>query len=323
MVGPAYHIGNIKPFQPGGVDYMNREIKGTIFNIQKFSVQDGPGIRTTVFFKGCNLRCVWCHNPESISLRPQLEFYPRNCIGCGKCFEVCPEDVHYFDPIDGRHKLRREDCTGCFTCVSHCYAEAIVGVGRRITAGEVMDSILLDKMYYDQSGGGATFSGGECMLQQDFLAELLTGCHEHAIHTAVDTAGNVEWEWFERVLPVTDLFLYDLKAADSDVHKKLTGSANNRILANLRRLSELGKRIIIRIPFVPGYNDGELAGMREILAPLSVEKVEVLPYHKLGVSKYEALDIKDPSLDAEVPSDQTLDEAVAFLRESGINAVRT
>ena len=291
---------------------------GTIYNIQRFSIHDGPGIRTTVFFKGCNLRCLWCHNPESISRRPEVEFYPERCIGCGRCFDACPTHAHILDET-GAHRIDRSLCEGCLACAGVCYAEALVGVGRQVSAEELLVSILTDRPYYEQSGGGVTFSGGECMTQADFLSEILAACRREGIHTAVDTAGNVPWESFEKVLDHTDLFLYDLKAADSETHRKLTGAGNERILSNLKNLSAAGKRIIVRIPYIPGCNDGEIEAMADILKALAVERVEVMPYHRLGEGKYAALGIEDKTAIA-IPAPQETQAAVELLRSHGINA---
>lgn len=292
---------------------------GTIYNIQRFSVHDGPGIRTTVFFKGCPLHCVWCHNPESISPKPQLEFYPERCIGCGRCFDACPNHAHSVDGA-GVHRIDRALCDGCLKCVDVCYAEALVGVGRRLTVEQLVESISTDIPYYQSSDGGVTFSGGESMAQIGFLQQALVACKGRGIHTAVDTAGEVPWSSFERVLEHTDLFLYDLKAADDAVHRRLTGAGNARILENLRKLCQAGRRIFVRIPYIPGCNDGEIPAMADILRGLPVERVEVLGYHRLGEGKYAALGLPVGEHYA-IPTAQTLEAAAATLRSAGVNAL--
>ena len=184
--------------------------KADIFNIQHFSVHDGPGVRTVVFFKGCNLRCRWCHNPESVRREPQILWYPEKCIGCGNCVARCPQGAHGFK--DGMHTIHRDKCAHCFICCEECYADALVRVGEEREAEDIFREIERNRGYFDESGGGATFSGGECMLQQEPLRELLSLCRQAGIHTAVDTAGNVPWQWFEEMRELADLFLYDLKA---------------------------------------------------------------------------------------------------------------
>ena len=254
-------------------------MKAIIFDIQRNSFVDGPGIRTTVFFKGCNLKCRWCHNPESQSPKRQMMVYKNKCIGCGKCAEVCP------------NKLK--SCDFCGRCEIYCPVDARKVCGREYSVDEVLCEIEKDRAFYDNSGGGATFSGGECMLQLDFLCEILKKCKENGIHTAVDTAGNVPWESFERILPYTDLFLYDVKAVSGELHKSGTGVSNKLILENLKKLSQCAD-IIVRIPVIGGYNDNreEMKKAAEFLHGLGIKKVELLPYHAMGENKYDAIGIK-------------------------------
>ena len=288
---------------------------GKIFNIQRFSTHDGPGIRTTVFFKGCNLHCKWCHNPESISLKPQLELCTDLCIGCGECFKTC----HYHMMTeDGTHIIDRTNCIGCGKCADICYANGIKLVGEEITTEKLLSEILTDKAYYDASKGGVTFSGGECTIQPDFLAELVSMCRREGVHTAVDTAGNVAYSVFEKV--DADMYLYDLKAVDATLHKKLTGVDNKLILENLKRLSDAGKRIWVRIPYVPGCNDGEIAAMAEVLRDINAERVEILGYHRLGEGKYDSLGLERGEY-IEIPSDDVLNAAAELLKANGIPAI--
>ena len=253
-------------------------MKGFIFDIERGSYVDGPGIRTTVFFKGCNLRCAWCHNPESQSPKPQMMFYKNKCTGCGKCKEKCPNHL--------------ESCELCGKCTIYCPHDAREICGKEYTVDEVMREILKDKVFYENSGGGVTFSGGECMLQIDFLEEILKECKKNGIRTAVDTAGHVPYESFERILPHTDLFLYDVKCFDSVKHKQYTGVGNKLILDNLKTLLGTGKAVWVRIPIIPTVNDTE-EEMQQISAFLeahkSYERVELLPYHAMGQHKYSAL----------------------------------
>mgnify|MGYP001540650927 FL=1 len=250
--------------------------KAMIFDIQRNSFVDGPGIRTTVFFKGCNLRCKWCHNPESQSFEKQMLFYKDKCTGCGKCREVCPNHL--------------QSCDFCGKCELYCPAEARKICGREYTSDEVLAEVIKDKAFYDNSGGGVTFSGGECMLQLDFLREILDKCKSAGIHTAVDTAGNVPWESFEKILPFTDLFLYDIKAFGAELHRKGTGVSNELILENLKNLSGRAD-IIVRIPVIGGYNDNdeEIRQIADFLKQIKIIKAELLPYHAMGEHKYTAL----------------------------------
>lgn len=280
---------------------------GVIFDIQRNSFVDGPGIRTTVFFKGCNLRCAWCHNPESQSAAPQMMFYANKCTGCGKCKEVCP------------HHL--EKCDLCGKCAAVCPAGARKLCGKRMNAKEVLAEILPDRAFYDASGGGVTFSGGECMLQIDFLEQLLQCCKENGVHTAVDTAGCVPWEHLERILPYTDLFLYDVKCFSEDLHQSGTGVSNREILANLRRLCALcPEKMLVRVPLIPGFNDGEaeLRAIADLLRETRPAGVEVLPYHRMGEHKYEALGKKAETF--AVPDADTLVRARALLESAARNA---
>ena len=253
-------------------------MKATVFDIERNSYVDGPGIRTTVFFKGCNLRCAWCHNPESQSAKPQMMFYKNKCTGCGKCREKCPNSM--------------EKCDLCGRCSLFCPQDARDICGKEYTVDEVLKEVLKDKSFYEASGGGVTFSGGECMLQIDFLAELLKRCKENGIHTAVDTAGHVPFEFFERIIPYTDLFLYDVKCFDSDKHRQYTGVENQLILKNLKSLLAKSTPVWIRIPIIPTVNDTEeeLQRIKEYLSSCGIpEKVELLPYHAMGEHKYTAV----------------------------------
>ncbi len=255
----------------------------TIFDIQRNSYVDGPGIRTTVFFKGCNLRCAWCHNPESQSAKPQMMFYRNKCTMCGKCKKKCAYAL--------------EKCTFCGKCTIFCPQDAREICGREYTADEVLKIIMKDKAFYDNSHGGVTFSGGECMLQIDFLIEILKACKENGIHTAVDTAGHVPYERFETILPYTDLFLYDLKCFNSEKHKLYTGVGNELILKNLKRLLVTGTPLWIRIPIIPTFNDSEeeLQKIKEYIFSCGApQKIELLPYHAMGEHKYAAIGKEAP-----------------------------
>lgn len=268
---------------------------GIIFDIQDFCTGDGPGIRTTVFFKGCNLSCAWCHNPESQSARKQMLFYRDKCVQCGRCERSCPNGF--------------ARCDFCGKCAFVCPNDARKISGREYTIDEVMDCIRKDAAYYKNSGGGVTCSGGECMLQIDFLQAVLAACKAEGIHTAVDTAGHVPFDYFERILPYTDLFLYDVKCLDSAKHKRYTGVENELILDNLKRLLAIGKPIWVRIPVIPTFNDTE-EEMNEIKRFLdecgTPERVELLPYHTLGEGKYVALGMEGVCFD--VPDEEKMEQ---------------
>lgn len=254
------------------------EKKAVIFDIQRNSFVDGPGIRTTVFFKGCNLRCAWCHNPEGQRKEPQLLFYKNKCTKCGRCKQECPNSL--------------EACDLCGRCVLSCPSDARQICGREYTVREVMREILKDRVFYEASGGGVTFSGGECMLQIDFLEAVLKECKQNGIHIAVDTAGHVPYDSIARILPYTDLFLYDVKCIDAKKHKRYTGVGNELILENLKKLLQAKAPVWVRIPVVSSVNDTE-EEMRKIFQFLQAngypQKVELLAYHAMGAHKYAAI----------------------------------
>ncbi len=279
-------------------------MKGLVFNIQRFSIHDGPGIRTTVFLKGCNLRCFWCHNPESINPGPELQLFLQKCIGCGKCFEICPVNAHQV--IDGQRVFLREICSGCGKCAEFCYAEALVMAGEEMTVEEVVEEVEKDKAFYDNSGGGVTLSGGEALLQKDFAKAILIESKKRGLHTVVDTAGNVPWQLFEEVLPYVDLFLYDIKVLDDKKHRRATGVGNERILDNFSKLAMAGKDICIRIPVIPNLNDNkeEMEKMAAFIKGLNgIHTVELLPFHGLGEGKYESLGMEYQAKGYISPSD--------------------
>ena len=288
-----------------------------ICDIKKFAVHDGDGIRTTVFFKGCSLKCVWCHNPESISFSPQLSYIPQKCIGCGECAKVC--DAHTIS--DKGHIFDRSLCNVKGNCIANCYGEALKIYGTKVTVDYLVEEIMKDKAFYDNSGGGATLSGGECLCQADFCRELLKKLKENGINTAVDTCGNVKREEFDKVIPYTDIFLYDLKAIDPEVHKKCTGKSNELILDNLKYLDEKGCKIEIRIPYVPGYNDDQIQKMGEFLKDFkNISKIKVLHYHNFAGSKYSSVDMEN-TLPQILPTDEEVKKAVEILKSFSLNAI--
>ena len=275
-------------------------MKVKLFDIQKNSYVDGPGIRTTVFFRGCNLKCDWCHNPESQSGNEHIFYYADKCTSCGKCNLVCKNNAINFGKVD------YTKCTFCSECEMFCPNYALKLSGKDCDVDEVIDAIKTDIPFYNSSGGGVTFSGGECMLQADELLELLKRCKNLNIHTAVDTAGNVPWESFERILPYTDLFLYDIKAFSEDLHITGTGVSNKLILENLEKLSDKAN-IKARIPIIPSFNDkeDELKKISNFLHSINIYDVELLPYHILGEVKYKALNM--PLTKYNVPTEEKMD----------------
>lgn len=293
-----------------------------ITDIKRFAVHDGDGIRTTVFFKGCPLKCVWCHNPEAISFKPQTAYLEKKCINCHECEGLCEANV--FEGIDGisLHRFDAEKCIGCGKCKDICLGEALVFYGRKVSVQELIKVILEDKDFYESSGGGVTVSGGEPLMQADFVAELLKQCKQNGISTAVDTCGFVPREAIDKVADVTDIFLYDIKHIDPDAHKSCTGHGNEKILDNLRYIDSLGKSVEIRIPFVPGYNSDAIDGIGEFLSGLScIKRIKVLPYHNYAGSKYESLHMENTLPKVELPDDDVIAQAVETLRKYGLNAV--
>lgn len=280
---------------------------GIIFDIKRYAIHDGPGIRTTVFLKGCYLRCRWCHNPEGLDATPQVIYRPERCIGCAECIEVCPQGALTMTPagivIDNVLCLKDGICT------ENCPSEARELAGRKVSSDYVMDIIKKDIPFYEESGGGVTFSGGEPMLQPGFLLELLKACGRERIHRTVDTAGHVDTATLMRVAEETDLFLFDLKMMDAERHRQYTGSSNRLILNNLKCLSRNGAAITVRIPLIPGVNDDDqnidLTGMFLRVLP-EIQNVHILPYHDFQKDKYARFHTDYPAGDISLPSQEKL-----------------
>ena len=278
--------------------------KALVCDIKRFAIHDGDGIRTTVFLKGCPLKCVWCHNPESISVKAQLACYKHKCIACGECVKVCPVNAHRIE--NGKHIFNSELCIGCGRCEQVCLGNALKLYGKEYTVSELLPLLLEDRDFYENSGGGVTISGGECLLHPDFCQELLSALKKENIHTAVDTCGFISKYALDKVIPYTDVFLYDIKAADEKIHIKCTGQSNKLILENLKHIDECGKKIEVRIPYVPEYNSGQEDKIIQILKKFrNIIKVRVLPYHNYAGSKYEALSMEN-TLPKIVPSDEDI-----------------
>ena len=296
---------------------------GFIFDIKRFSLHDGPGIRTTLFLKGCPLNCWWCHNPEGQARGPELVLQPERCIACGACVEVCEQGAIDLQP-DGP-STDRTLCTVCGACAETCYTDARGIVGRRVGVSEVMDDVKRDNAFYDQSGGGVTISGGEPLAQPEFLRDLLAACRAWGLHTALDTCGFAPWRTLDSVRADVDLFLYDLKLLDDGRHRQYTGVSNVRVVDNLKRLSEEGHRIVLRVPIIPGVNDQkeDVQQLGTVAASLpSLERVDLLPYHRIGRDKYRRLGKLCPMPEVDPPSTQQIDEIARQLRVCGLTVTR-
>lgn len=296
------------------------KLKASIFEIKRFAVHDGDGIRTTVFFKGCTLKCVWCHNPEGIDFKSQLAYYSHKCISCGECVSACCNGAHSMT-VKG-HIFNREKCMSCGKCVDVCFNNALAFYGKEVTVEEVISVLLEDKDFYESSNGGVTLSGGECLIYADFCAELLKLLKKHGIHTAVDTCGMVPKTSLDKVIPYTDVFLYDIKAIDEDVHIKCTGYSNKLILENIKYLDSLGKNIEVRIPYVPEYNDDQVDKIAKFLTTIRhLNKVRVLPFHNYADSKYESLGMKN-TLPDKIPTEEMIIDAENAIKKYGITVLK-
>jgi len=292
---------------------------GRVFDVQRFSLHDGPGIRTVVFLKGCPLRCAWCANPESQQPRPQIAWFESRCAGCGRCAGACPQGAISMD--GGRVRTDRGACTACGDCAAVCSRGARRRMGRETTVDEVTAEVRRDAPFFRRSGGGITFSGGEPLSQPGFLLESLRVCRRWGYHTAVETCGQARWKDLREVAELTDLFLYDLKHMDPRRHKTLTGAGNELILRNLEELLALGAEVTVRVPAVPGANDDResLAAFGTFVASHpAIRRVELLPCHALGAHKYAALDLAPPSLERPDPEWLVSAAAAVVRRAPGV-----
>jgi pyruvate formate lyase activating enzyme len=293
-----------------------------IFDIKRYAINDGPGIRVVIFFKGCNLHCAWCHNPESISAKVEKMYAPAKCIKCGSCVEACPENAI---TLAAEGIITDPDlCKMCGKCADICPTKAIEMSGKVMSVTEIMDIIEKERIFFDQSGGGVTFSGGEPLVHTKMLIKLLDECGKKGIHRAVDTAGNVSTETILEVAKRTDLFLYDLKMMDLNLHRKWINADNEKILHNLKVLAEAGKHIIIRIPLIGGVNDTDknIELSAKFISELAGEKkqVHLLPYHAIAENKYMKLGKSDDFEKLKEPDKGTLERAIARFAEYGIVA---
>lgn len=294
-------------------------MEGLICAMKRTAVHDGDGLRTTVFFKGCPLKCIWCHNPESIGFSPEIGFFPETCIGCGECVRICPKNA--VTMVDGKPVTDRSLCDGCGECATYCPGSARVSYGQKWSVEKLVAKLLQDRRFYELSHGGVTLSGGECLAQGDFAVAVAKALFDEGISVDIDTCGFVRREILERIAPYTDTFLYDIKAIDPAVHKKCTGQENGIILDNLRWLCENGCKVEIRYPYVPGWNDGECDAIGAFLAPLKgITKIKVLGYHGYAGGKYAALEMTDTLPKVTVVAED-VEKPVEILRSYGLNAI--
>jgi pyruvate formate lyase activating enzyme len=293
--------------------------EGFVFEIKRYAVDDGPGIRSTVFLKGCPLRCLWCHNPEGQILKPELMYRKNKCIGCQECSQVCPEGA-----LTSSKKLISIDrrlCTLCGTCQGKCPNGAIEVVGKKLSVEAVLKEVIKDKVFFEESNGGVTFSGGEPLMQVGFLKKLLNGCGKEGVHTALETCGYASREDFDQIVEKVDLFLYDLKVMNNRVHKRYTGVSNRLILENLARLADSGCSIVVRFPVISGVNDDDenVSEMGDFLRRNGVVDIQVLPYHRAGIEKYRSLGRRYRLNRVESPSGERLKSIMMSLHGLGLN----
>ncbi len=308
--------------------------KGLVFNIQRFSIHDGPGIRTTVFLKGCTLSCFWCHNPEGRKSYLEIQYFPDRCIACGECVTACPHSAHELH--DKLHVFLRERCEASGKCVETCYAQALQLNGRLMSVEQVMEEVLRDRPFYDTSGGGVTLSGGEPVLSSEFGLELLQQCKRQGLHTAIETCGECPWSALESFLPFTDLVMMDIKLMAADKHRAATGKANDRILDNARRLALTEKPIIFRTPVVPSVNDSEeeiqqIAAFVQNMISLRISnglvtngnstiRYELLSFHRLASGKYSSLGLEYKAATFQTPKKERMSELLEAARARGVEA---
>lgn len=293
-------------------------ILGDIFDIRRYAIHDGPGIRTTVFFKGCPLRCRWCHNPESWKAGPEMGFRRSRCVKCRHCMEICEHGAISFS--ESGPAVDPDKCTLCGRCVAECPTGAWEIIGRKASVAEVMAQLRKDIVFYDESGGGATFSGGEPLMQPDFLVALLEACRAEGIRTAVDTTCYADPHTLRRIAELADLFLCDIKHMNSELHRQFTGIPNDRILANIRMLAEVGKKIFIRIPIIPGFNSDRtnVEQTAQFVQSLkTVRRVDILPCNRGGLEKVVRLCGQIGLMEAQAPDDGTMARIAGILRGHG------
>jgi pyruvate formate lyase activating enzyme len=296
------------------------EKTGVIFDIQRYSLHDGPGIRTVVFVKGCLLRCLWCQNPESQDFRSEIIYIEDNCINCEACVYACPAGAISKETL----RIAKEICINCEKCADACPANAKRLIGRRVTVDEVLAEVEKDRLFYRSSGGGVTISGGEPMVQHEFVARLLEKCQERSIHTTIETCGYAKWNQVQNMLRHLDLVLYDIKHMDPEQHVKLTGVSNELILRNAARIAKTNVHMIVRIPIIPGSNDSEdnvESIAKFVVSLITVNTVEFLGYHRLGEPKCQWLGREYPMKDVSPPTREHLERLARIVSQYGLNVL--
>jgi len=302
----------------------NGKIEGWVLNIERYTLHDGPGIRTTVFLKGCPLRCLWCSNPESQQGWPELVYFEDKCIGCGRCLDVCPQSAILQNTPGAPVTVVFDRCDGCGLCIDACYVEALTLVGEKMTAEEVAAIVARDQPFYEHSQGGVTLSGGEALAQPDFSAEILRLCRQKGIHTAIQTSGQAPLKSVQKLLPYLDLVIFDIKHLNKQAHQDLTGVPNDQILENLSTINSAEIPIVIQMPLVPGLNDSNenLDNLTRLVESLtSVLGLSLLSYHTLGTSKYRCTGREYALEDLPKASPEYLEEKKAYFRGKGVHLV--
>ncbi len=294
-------------------------MKTYITDIQRFSLRDGDGIRTSVFFKGCNMSCPWCHNPETLKSEPELIFYATKCIGCGKCFEVCPNNAHKI--VGDNHIVDKTLCTSCGKCVDVCYAGALKMCGKEMTVEEIMKEVRQDIPYYKNSGGGVTLTGGEVLCNKDFAIALAKECRKENISVAIESNISFPWDYSKELFELCDLIMCDIKIFDDAKHKEMTGISNKNVLENIKMLDTLGKPVIVRTPLIPGATDGmeNLIAIACYIKDLkNLVRYEILNFNPLGEGKYKGLDKENKYIDARPEKNDKLEAILAQLSKTGV-----
>jgi len=300
-----------------------KEITGMISDIQRFSLHDGPGIRTTVFLKGCPLRCFWCHNPETLSRNKELQYFSKKCTNCGACIKVCPVNAHVHE--ENSHIFLRDRCTACGLCVDVCCFGALDQVGKEMTVINLFDELKKDKAYFNYSGGGITFSGGEPLMQNQFILGVLKLCHIEGIHTAIETSGYSHWENLEALIPWLDLIIMDIKHMNEVQHKKFTGVSNKKILENAAQLSQSGVKLLIRTPIIPGVNASieDIGAIAEFISTFpNLLYYELMPFHQMAQDKYQSVGIENRAMNIHPPSPELLSALAEHGAHKGVRDVR-